>query len=124
MFNENIMKTKIIYETPTKTGRKFKIGNVWKDEYIYYKNIGALPNTGTIVLVETSLPQSSVTLITGCGGMATNGTNYLVFNACRPLDASGAISCITNWQNSKFTFQVECGRDRSAFTGHCWVTYC
>lgn len=123
MFNTNLTAINIEYDTPIKTGRRFKVGNAWKDEYIYYKNIGALPNT-TIVIHETSINKSDVTMVTGTGGTAvkTDG-GVLIFNACRPLDANGAVSCISSWNNDKFAFQVEAGNDRRSATGHCWVTY-
>jgi hypothetical protein len=122
--NISVLQTDIEYETPIKTGRRFKVGNTWKDEYIYYKNVGTLPNTNTSVTIQTTLDKSAITLITGTGGVAVNSSGTtIIFNADRPNDVAGGAAALPNYSNDKFTFFIEVGRDRSAFTGHCWVTY-
>ena len=122
--NENFI-TNIEFETPTKTGRRFKINNVWKDEYIYYKNIGALPNN-TTAPYTTNINKSSITMVTGTGGVAYRSTDgaMIVMNGARPRDNSASIACQVTWSSgNKFQFYIETGQDRSNAIGYCWVTY-
>ena len=124
--NNNFVETvDIEYEVPTKTGRRFKVNGVWKDEYIYYKNIGNLPSTATAVTIETSIPKSSITMITGTGGTAprTSDGVALILSGARPSSNASAVAVQMGWSNDKFAFYIETGQDRSAWVGHCWVTY-
>ena len=114
----------IEYETPTKTGRRFKVGSTWKDEYIYYKNIGNLANSATATTYETSISQSSITMITDASGIAVRNDGVsIIMNGARPQNNASAVSVQMTWSNSKFAFYVETGQDRSSWVGHCWVTY-
>ena len=115
----------IEYDTPIKTGRRFKVNGVWKDEYIYYKNIGALPNN-TSTAYTTDIDKSSITLVTGTGGVAYRSSDnvMIVMNGARPSANNMAIGCQVTWSsNNKFQFYVETGMDRTNCVGHCWVTY-
>jgi len=124
MFNTNLTAINIEYDTPIKTGRRFKVGNVWKDEYIYYKNIGVLPNSATSKTVDTSISQSSITMVTGTGGIAVNASGTpITLNCARPMSNSSAIALQVIYNDNKLAFYAETGGDRSTWTAHCWVTY-
>lgn len=118
------MSVDIEYEVPTKTGRRFKVNGVWKDEYIYYKNVGNLPNN-TSASYETSISKSSITMVTNTGGTAYSSSvgNFMTLNGVRPQNNASGVSVQSEWSNNNYAFYIETAQDRSGWIGTCWVTY-